>query len=137
LRTRLGCRVVRAASAEEALEKLDTISCDLVISDVRLPGKNGLDLLREVSRRQPCLTERFLFITGDAGSRELNILLHETGCPVLRKPFSMETLAIQTSALLQTKLQREAGLPSSAAASAERLTNHAFATDAELFATFR
>jgi signal transduction histidine kinase/CheY-like chemotaxis protein len=108
LRTRLGCRVVRAASAEEALEKLETIACDLIISDVRLPGRNGMDLLREVRRRQPRLAERFLFITGDAGSRELNALLHETGCPVLRKPFSMETLAIQTSAFLRAKLQDDA-----------------------------
>jgi signal transduction histidine kinase/FixJ family two-component response regulator len=135
LRTHLGCHVIRAASAEEALEQLDTIACDLVISDVRLPGRNGLDLLREVRRRQPRLAERFLFITGDAGSRELNILLHETGCPVLRKPFSMETLAIQTSALLQAKLQDEA--TPLACAPAARLADHVFATDAEPVAAFR
>jgi two-component system, cell cycle sensor histidine kinase and response regulator CckA len=113
LRTRLGCRVVRAESAEEALEKLETIACDLVISDVRLPGKNGLDLLHELRRRWPRLAERFFFITGDAGSRELNILLHETGCPVLRKPFSMETLAVQTSAFLRGKMQDDSALASS------------------------
>jgi CheY-like chemotaxis protein len=121
LRTRLGCRVVRAASAEEALEQIETIACDLVISDVRLPGRNGMDLLREVRRRQPRLAERFFFITGDAGSRELNALLHETGCPVLRKPFSMESLAIQASALLRTKTRDDAEpLPPPSAAGAPR-----------------
>jgi len=124
LRTRLGCRVVRAESAEDALEMLATAAFDLVISDVRLPGKNGLDLLRELRRRWPRLAERFFFITGDAGSRELNILLQETGCPVLRKPFSMEALVKQTSAFLQAEMQKSTGAPSSKAAETPRLFRH-------------
>jgi CheY-like chemotaxis protein len=124
LRTRLGCRVVRAGSAEEALEKLETIACDLVISDVRLPGKNGLDLLLDIRRGFPRLAERFFFITGDAGSCELNILLHETGRPVLRKPFSMETLAMQTSALLRADTQKVASAASLNAAGALRGPRH-------------
>jgi len=137
LRTRLGCRVLRAASAEEALEKLESNACDLVISDVRLPGRNGLDLFHEVRRRWPRLAERYFFITGDAGSRELNVLLHETGCPVLRKPFSMETLAIQTSASLAVKIKDGAATPSIDSAAAPRLSRPArVASDSEMLAAF-
>ncbi len=101
LRSRLGVQVVRAATAEEGLEKLEAMNFDLVISDVRLPGKNGLDLFAIVLKRWPHLRERFFFITGDAGSRELTVALEATRRPVLRKPFSMEMLVQQALAILQ------------------------------------
>ncbi len=42
----LGFGVEVAYSAEEALEKLnDGVVFDLVISDINLPGKSGIDLL--------------------------------------------------------------------------------------------
>jgi len=101
LRSQLGCQVLRVASAEEGLERLAEISCDLIISDVRLPGLNGLALYAAVQERWPHLAERFFFITGDAGSQELTGLLEATRRPVLRKPFSMETLVQQAYAILQ------------------------------------
>jgi CheY-like chemotaxis protein len=72
-----------------------------VISDVRLPGKNGLEFYATVQKRWPHLRERFFFITGDAGSRELTSVLEATRRPVLRKPFSMEMLVQQALAILQ------------------------------------
>ncbi len=44
-----------AASAEEALEKLDALECDLVVTDFRLPGLNGADLIRRIHAVQPAL----------------------------------------------------------------------------------
>ncbi|MEO8754948.1 MAG: ATP-binding protein [Casimicrobiaceae bacterium] len=101
LRSQLGCQVMRAATAEEGLEKLATTPFDLIISDVRLPGRNGLEFYAAVLERWPLLGERFFFITGDPGSRELTIALEATRRPVLRKPFSMETLVQQAVAILQ------------------------------------
>jgi len=100
LRSHLGCRVVRAGSAEEAVECLETQTFQLVISDVRLPGRNGLSIFEECRQRWPEIAAHFFFITGDAGSRELNTALERTGCPVLRKPFSIDALAAQAAALL-------------------------------------
>jgi signal transduction histidine kinase/ActR/RegA family two-component response regulator len=105
LRAHLGCRVVRAGSAEEALAFLETMSFQLVISDVRLPGRNGLSIFEECRLRWPELAAHFFFITGDAGSRELNIALERTGCPVLRKPFSIDALTVQAADLLRTEEQ--------------------------------
>jgi len=103
LRSQLGCQVLRAASAEEGVEILERTPCDLVISDVRLPGRNGLELYATVQERWPDLVERFFFITGDAGSRELTQQLEATQRPVLRKPFSMDILAQQALAILQPR----------------------------------
>ena len=50
-----GYRVSTAASAEAALAQLDVERPQLVISDVRLPGRDGLALYDEVRRRHPDL----------------------------------------------------------------------------------
>ena len=50
-----GYRVSTAASAESALAQLDRERPQLVISDVRLPGRDGLALFDEVHRRHPSL----------------------------------------------------------------------------------
>src|SRR5262245_59518935 len=46
-------RVVTASSAAEALERLAHDGVDVVVSDERMPGMGGTDLLAEVRRRWP------------------------------------------------------------------------------------
>ncbi len=45
--------VVHAMSAEEALEKMASESFSLLISDIVMPGKNGLELLKLVKEQWP------------------------------------------------------------------------------------
>ena len=45
--------VVRAESADEALEKMAVDSFSLLISDIVMPGKNGLELLKLVKDQWP------------------------------------------------------------------------------------
>jgi two-component system invasion response regulator UvrY len=42
-----------AASGEEALEALRTQPCDVLLLDLSLPGKSGIDVLRTVRQRHP------------------------------------------------------------------------------------
>lgn len=50
-----GYRVATAASAESALAQLDLERPQLVLSDVRLPGRDGLQLFDDVRQRHPSL----------------------------------------------------------------------------------
>ncbi len=53
-----GYEVHSALSGEEALEKLNIISPDLVILDINMPGMNGIDVLRrlkEINQKLPVI----------------------------------------------------------------------------------
>lgn len=45
--------VTTAGSAEDALRKLSVLSYESVVTDLRLPGMDGVQLLREIQRRWP------------------------------------------------------------------------------------
>ncbi len=47
--------VEEAGNADEALERLRAVPCDIVVLDITLPGRSGLDLLKELRRDRPAL----------------------------------------------------------------------------------
>ena len=47
------CLVSTAATAEQALDLLADTVFDLIVSDIKMPGLSGLDLLRAVKGKQP------------------------------------------------------------------------------------
>jgi two-component system NtrC family sensor kinase len=101
LRLRMGLIVQRVSTSRDALELLAGGGCDLVISDIRMPGFDGLELYGWICKHRPELSDRFLFITGDAGSAELDGRLETLRAPVLRKPFSVEDLLTHCQRLLE------------------------------------
>ena len=42
-----------AETAEDALERLAGLSCDLVVTDLRLPGLSGIELVERLHETQP------------------------------------------------------------------------------------
>lgn len=50
---RAGYRVSEAASAEDALELVDTQDFDVVLTDIRMPGIDGVELLRLIKEKAP------------------------------------------------------------------------------------
>jgi CheY-like chemotaxis protein len=72
-----------------------------VISDVRMPELDGFGLYEWLKNNRPRLAENFLFITGDAGSQDLNQKLESLGARVLRKPFKLEMLVQECQRLLK------------------------------------
>ena len=48
-------RIIEAGSAREALEVVEGIDCSLALVDINLPGRDGLELLRDLRRLYPSL----------------------------------------------------------------------------------
>lgn len=63
---------------------------DIVFSDLRMPGRNGLDIFAEIARDRPKLASRFVLVTGDMiGARaEVEALPAGRRPQILEKPFS-------------------------------------------------
>jgi signal transduction histidine kinase/ActR/RegA family two-component response regulator len=61
--------VVRAVSADEALAALDTFPADILVSDIRMPDKDGYALIHAVRRRERDGARRVaaVALTADAG----------------------------------------------------------------------
>jgi CheY-like chemotaxis protein len=75
------------ADGTQALEQLRRASYDLILSDVRMPYLDGPGLYRALERRLPELCRRFVLMTGDVLSAEIQTFLEQTGVPGLSKPF--------------------------------------------------
>lgn len=93
----LGLRVREAADGIEALEAFRADSPDLLITDVRMPRMDGIQLIRKLrdeGRRIPIVV-----VTGWS-SPELDRLAAETdSLVVLRKPFSITKLVLRLEGL--------------------------------------
>ena len=77
----------------EALEslRLDD-SVDVVLSDVVMPGMNGLEFFRILAERHPHLAGRTIFFSGGVTSDTLRLGVVETGRPCLNKPIDLQEL---------------------------------------------
>lgn len=82
-----GHQVVTAASAREALQRMDGAHFDVILADMRMPEFDGRALFREIERRWPERTRRVVFVTGDTLSPTLRNFAAECGRPVIEKPF--------------------------------------------------
>ena len=90
--TRDGCKVDVAGNGALALRMLGAQDYDLIVSDSGMPVVSGPELYREVERRRPELTRRFVFVTGDILNPRTRAFLTRTGAPQLEKPFTVESV---------------------------------------------
>jgi response regulator RpfG family c-di-GMP phosphodiesterase len=81
------CQVTTASTAEQALEQLGDDPFDLVVSDIKMPGLSGLDLLRAVKGKQP--STPVVLITGVPSVSSAVFGLRHGAYDYLPKPFSV------------------------------------------------
>jgi signal transduction histidine kinase/ActR/RegA family two-component response regulator len=89
----MGSHADSAGSAREAERLLHGQRYDAVLLDLRMPGASGLDIHRDLARRDPMLAQRVVFMTGDFVNDDLLKAVQATGNAVLEKPFSMDEMA--------------------------------------------
>jgi len=84
-----GHRVATARDGVGALGRLRAEGFDAVLSDIHMPGLDGIGLYRAVADMQPALTHHFVLVTGSSLTPETQQFLAETGVLVLEKPLDL------------------------------------------------
>ena len=115
---RQGCVVSTASSAEEALDLISDRGFDLVVSDIKMPGLSGLDLLRTVKGQQP--NTPVVLITGMPSVDSAVFGLRHQAYDYLTKPFSMTDVQQLVGRVRQDRETRRSGLQAEASQRAIR-----------------
>jgi DNA-binding NtrC family response regulator len=100
-----GYATASAETGEAGLLKLEDEPFDLVLLDVSLPDRNGLDILREIRRRDPNLS--VVLITA-YGSIDMARAAFKSGAQdYITKPWSNDELLIQVAQAVEGRRLRE------------------------------
>jgi CheY-like chemotaxis protein len=99
--TRRGHRVIVAPGGNAALEVVAQTHVDCVVLDYRLPDIRGDALYAYMAARQPHLSGRAVFLTGDIVP-DVRDALERTGCRVVSKPFELADLVAIVDEVLGT-----------------------------------
>ena len=83
--------VTACASASEVLALPDADSFDVVFADIDMPGMNGIDLVKELKRLNPCVN--VVFATGFGEYMADAFALHSSG--YLMKPITATAVAAE------------------------------------------
>ena len=104
-----GCSIRVAETAEEGLQAIKEEQFDIIISDYRLPGMNGLDFIKQAAVIQPQAI-RFL-ITAYRDDHIFSEAIRMGVNEFIEKPFSVKALVALLALSLkgQTKKRASAG----------------------------
>ena len=100
-----GCSMRVAETAEEGLQAIKEEQFDIIISDFRLPGMNGLDFLKLATRTHPQAVN--ILITAYRDEYLFTEAIRMGVTEFIDKPFSVKALAelLAVSLKRQTKKQ--------------------------------
>jgi DNA-binding NtrC family response regulator len=94
-------RCEQAANADQALEKLKSDSIELVILDIKMPGKSGVQLLPEIKAEYPD-TAVIMATAVDDVSTAINCM--KAGAyDYLPKPFNLEEVGFSVARALEKR----------------------------------
>lgn len=101
-----GYKALSAANAQAAIELIETHAIDLVVSDLHMPGMNGLKLLEHLRKTYERLP--FIMVTAQGEIKTAVEAMKLGASDYILRPFELETLEIAIQKALNVhKLERE------------------------------
>src|SRR5215204_538643 len=101
-----GFVVEQASSGEDALERLAAFAFDILITDLKLPGINGRQVLDAATERYPDLIA--IVITGYGTVKDAVDAIKQGAADFITKPFQFDALMhVLESAMEQRRLKSE------------------------------
>ena len=101
----LGAKIVTAANGQECLDRFDQVAPDLVLLDIEMPIKNGLDVLKGLRQRHGDAT--VIMITAYGTIERAVQAMKQGAYDFITKPFDLDHIALTVEkALEREKLKR-------------------------------
>jgi two-component system response regulator AtoC len=101
---RMGHEVICAGNGQQALQSMQTAPVDLVISDLRMPGMSGTDLLQALREQDNDVP---VIIMTAYGTIESAVEAMKLGaCDYIVRPFEVEALELAINRILATSQMR-------------------------------
>jgi DNA-binding NtrC family response regulator len=86
-----GFEVMQAENGQQGIDLAELNNPDLILSDIRMEGKNGFDVFDELQNEAQTAKIPFLFMSGWADTRTWD-QIKRRGLNILEKPFSCDVL---------------------------------------------
>jgi DNA-binding NtrC family response regulator len=97
----LGARTIAARNGQECLDRVAADAPDLILLDIEIPLKNGLDVLKEIRRRRDDTT--VIMITAYGTIQRAVEAMKEGAFDFITKPFELDHIAL----IVEKALERE------------------------------
>lgn len=97
----LGCQVIQASSVEEAIKQIRSDRFDLVLTDFKMIGETGLDLIKQAKAIRPKLD--IVVMTAFASFENAVSVVKEGATDYLPKPFTNAQLIQLLNKITETK----------------------------------
>ena len=95
----VGYEVTSAATGESALDLIDLLQYQVIVSDLLLPDKSGLDILQHVQKVSP--STELIVVTGHASAQTAVRAMKEGAFDYITKPIDFDELKIVVSKALE------------------------------------
>ena len=95
-----GHQVETVSDGARGLERLVDRDFDLIITDVKMPGVDGVEFYRRVNRWNPAVASRIIFMSGDLVSPTTRSFLDSVDNPSLAKPFRLSDIRELVASML-------------------------------------
>ena len=97
-----GYEVATAGDFDDALKEIDNFDCDLILADINLNGRSGIDILREVKRRK--LNCPVVMITAVPDFDTVSDALRLGAFDYVSKPVQLDSLMHITQTAVKQKM---------------------------------
>lgn len=96
-------------SVDEAIARMSTHKFDLIISDIRMPQKDGLEFFHAIKSDLKEKSTAFVFMTGNAERLSIQSAYDMGVDEFVSKPFDLEDLNLMVNLILKNNLKAYAG----------------------------
>ncbi len=98
-------QAIRASNGMEALDRIKKHDFDVIVSDLKMPELNGMEMYYKLLEEFPEYRDRIVFTTGIVSDLETQEFLKKYNLPYLRKPFKMRELFSVVSLVIEKNVE--------------------------------